>query len=428
MKTMNTNNQTLPRRVILVVCDGLGFEWLSPERAPALTELSTNSLSFEQHQAVFPSVTRVSSASIATGCYPGKHGLHGNQMGLYLDERLQVFNAGDVGFRDLMRSATGTTLQTKTLAQYLVNAGGQVVYSNVSPGAAYFLDPEHYGHVHHRSGSFASGGEKITDHRHLNVSHDLAGDLEATTRFCKEVVLDGQCSLGILWLSNPDLTLHYKKPGSPEHLEALIATDQMVEMVSTAVQAARKDADILFIITSDHGHEVIGNSIHIGEWLAANGLSHEIQAGDICVAGQGTSALLYATEHGKAQLTEKLEHIKQQEWVAAILDAEQLARLGLSVSRHLVMGIDMARLDTVNAHGVSGARWMVEDGEKGVAMHCGQHGGLGPQETHPFLLINHPAHAAATMAKPTSLVDIAPTILDFLSVPHEAMDGRSLLN
>jgi arylsulfatase A-like enzyme len=92
------------------------------------------------------------------------------------------------------------------------------------------------------------------------------------------------------------------------------------------------------------------------------------------------------------------------------------------------MGIDMARLDTVNAHGVSGARWMVEDGEKGVAMHCGQHGGLGPQETHPFLLINHPAHAAATMAKPTSLVDIAPTILDFLSVPHEAMDGRSLLN
>ena len=144
---MNTNNQSLPKRVILVVCDGLGFEWLSPERAPALLGLSENSLSFEQHQAVFPSVTRVSSASIATGCYPGKHGLHGNQMGLYLDERLQVFNAGDVGFRDLMRSATGTTLQTKTLAQYLVNAGGQVVYSNVSPGAAYFLDPEHYGHV-----------------------------------------------------------------------------------------------------------------------------------------------------------------------------------------------------------------------------------------------------------------------------------------
>jgi arylsulfatase A-like enzyme len=233
--------------------------------------------------------------------------------------------------------------------------------------------------------------------------------------------------LGILWLANPDLTLHYQQPGSAEHLEALSATDQMVEMVSKAVQAARNEAEILFIVTSDHGHEVIGDSIHISQWLAANGLSHEIQAGDICVAGQGTSALLYATEHGKARLTEKLEHIKQQEWVAAVLDAGQLARLGLPESRHLAMGIDMARFDTVNAYGVSGARWMVEDGEKGVAMHCGQHGGLGLQETHPFLFINHPAHAAATMAQRTSLVDIAPTILDFLSVPHEAMDGQSLL-
>ena len=424
---MNTSHPVLSKRVILVVCDGLGFEWLSPERVPALVSLSTQSVSFQQHQAVFPSVTRVSAASIATGCYPGKHGLHGNQMGLYLDERLQVFNAGDVGFRDLMRSATGTTLQTKTLAQYLVKAGGQVVYSNVSPGAAYFLDPEHFGHVHHRSGSFASGGEKITDHRHLNVSHDLAGDLEATTRFCKDVVLDGQCSLGILWLANPDLTLHYQKPGSAEHLDALSATDRMVDMVSNAVQVARKEADVLFIVTSDHGHEIIGNSIHIGQWLAANGLSHEIEVGDICVAGQGTSALLYATEHGKVRLNEKLEHLKQQEWVSAVLDAQQLAQLGLPESRHLALGIDMARLDTVNEHGVSGARWMVEDGEKGVAMHCGQHGGLGPQETHPFLLLNHPDRRAEKIAQPTSLVDIAPTILDFLSVPYEAMDGQSLL-
>ena len=172
---------------------------------------------------------------------------------------------------------------------------------------------------------------------------------------------------------------------------------------------------------------MIGASIHIGQWLAANGLSQDIQEGNICVAGQGTSALLYASEHGKPRLTEKLELIGQQDWVAAVLDAEQLKQLGLPVSRHLVAGIDMARLDTVNEHGVCGARWMVEDGEKGVAMHCGQHGGLGSQETHPFLLINHPDQSATKKAQPTCLVDIAPTILDFLNVPHEPMDGRSLL-
>ena len=44
-----------------------------------------------------------------------------------------------------------------------------------------------------------------------------------------------------------------------------------------------------------------------------------------------------------------------------------------------------------------------------------------------ILLTNPPAHVAATITSSTSLVDIGLTILDFLSVPHEAMDGRSLL-
>ena len=40
------------------------------------------SLVCSDHRAVFPSVTRVSAASIATGCHPVRHGLHGNRMAL----------------------------------------------------------------------------------------------------------------------------------------------------------------------------------------------------------------------------------------------------------------------------------------------------------------------------------------------------------
>ena len=44
-----------------------------------------------------------------------------------------------------------------------------------------------------------------------------------------------------------------------------------------------------------------------------------------------------------------------------------------------------------------------------------------------ILLTNPPAHVAATITFSTSLVDIGLTILDFLSLLHEAMDGRALL-
>lgn len=422
------NERSLPKRVIMVLCDGLGYEWLTDENVPFLMDLKRKSVSFEQHQAIFPSVTRVSAATVATGCFPGKHGLYGNQMALYINDRLEVFNAGAPGFRDMMRNATGTTLKTKTLAQYLSHAGGQIVYSNVSPGAAYFLDPEHYGDVYHRAGSYERGGKKMTDHRHLDVSHDLKGDFEMTNRFCHEIVRDSECALGILWLANPDLTLHYKEPGSQEHLAALKATDQMVAMVNDAVMSAREDQDILLIVASDHGHEVIGNSIHLGKWLSNQGLENEIQAGQICIAGQGTSALIYATEQGKNKLRDKLDLLKKQEWVSSILDADELDEIGLSNSDHLVYGIDMARTSAVNDHGVIGAKWMIEDGEASIELSCGQHGGLGPQESHPFIFMNHAAQTPKQIEQPTCLIDIAPTILGFLGISRDAMDGRSLFD
>ena len=58
-----------------------------------------------------------------------------------------------------MRRATGGTLLVPSLAERVAGAGGFIAFSNVSPGAAYFLDPEHFGHVYHRAGSYAPGGE-----------------------------------------------------------------------------------------------------------------------------------------------------------------------------------------------------------------------------------------------------------------------------
>ncbi len=418
-------NASRRRRAILIVCDGLGAEWVSEAHTPTLARLLAAGFRAGDHRAVFPSVTRVSAASIATGCFPGRHGLEGNQMALVENGRITVHNVGAPSFRQTMRRVTGRTLRVPTMAERLAKSGGQVAYSNVSPGAAYFLDPDHFGTVLHRAGSFGPGGTAVTGDAHLDVSHDLDGDIEMTRRFCTEVVPSDGFRLAILWLANPDLTLHHDPLGSPEHIHALEVTDRLVAQVVERVEAHEDRFDTLLAVGSDHGHETIGRSVHIGNWLAQNGLEPELSEGRLGVASQGTSALIYATGAARAAVEALLPKMGREPWAGSILTGESLSATGLTAEA-LVAAVDTTRHDETNEHGVVGARWLVEDGEGTPEIGCGHHGGLGPAETRPFLSFVHPALGRGEAGRPTSLVDIAPTILRFLGEAADEMDGAPL--
>lgn len=413
------------RRAILIICDGLGAEWISEAHTPALAALRAAHCRASDHRAVFPSVTRVSAASIATGCFPGRHGLEGNQMALVEDGRLVVHNVGAPSFRQTMRRVTGRTLRVPTMAERLASSGGQIAYSNVSPGAAYFLDPDHFGTVLHRAGSFGAGGVPLTGEAHLDVTHDLAGDIEMTARFCTEIVPSADCRLGLLWLANPDLTLHHDALGSPEHLHALEVTDGLVSKVVETVKAHEDRFDTLLVIGSDHGHETIGRSVHIGDWLAGNGLGDEVRDGRVGVASQGTSALIYATGEARAAVEALLPRMRREPWAGAVLTGDALSATGLSGDT-LLAAVDTTRHDETNRYGVPGTRWLVEDGEGTPEIGCGHHGGLGPGETRPFLALVHPGFGRGEIGRTTSLVDIAPTILAFLGQSPEGMDGTPI--
>jgi hypothetical protein len=119
--------------------------------------------------------------------------------------------------------------------------------------------------------------------------------------------------------------------------------------------------------------------------------------------------------------------LRQQPWVGTILAGGDLQAAGLSSTGTLIAAVDTARSEICNKFGVFGSRWMVEDGESPPELGCGQHGGRGPQETRPFLVLKHPSLGHSKIDRMTSLVDIAPTILDFLSVAAKGMDGASVL-
>src|SRR5204862_807251 len=256
------------------ICPSLRADLITPDDAPFLTELRARAASFAAHRSVFPSTTRASAASIATGCLPARHGLLGNTMALDEGEGLVCRSAGHPDFPDRMRRASGRTLQVPTLAERLRRMGEvSISCANVSPGAAYFQDPDGHGFVYHAAGSYGPGRRPVDDPASAAVKKGLAGDCAMTERFCTEILEERGPSLAIMWLSEPDYTGHHSPLGSPEHRAAIAGADRCARQVFDTVRRLDPSGDgILFIAGSDHGMETVSDAIDLDGLLVAAGL------------------------------------------------------------------------------------------------------------------------------------------------------------
>src|SRR5262245_48953526 len=65
---------------IVFVLDGLRPDSISPEDTPNLWRLRHDGVNYLDGHAVFPTVTRANATAIATGTYPGRNGMLGNQI------------------------------------------------------------------------------------------------------------------------------------------------------------------------------------------------------------------------------------------------------------------------------------------------------------------------------------------------------------
>ncbi len=67
-------------RTLIVFFDGLRPDYITPEAMPNLYAFKKRSAYGKAHHSVYPTVTRVNSASYSTGSYPVTHGLMGNSV------------------------------------------------------------------------------------------------------------------------------------------------------------------------------------------------------------------------------------------------------------------------------------------------------------------------------------------------------------
>lgn len=414
------------QRAVVVICDGHRADMVSPALCPSIAGLALQGRRFMAHRSVFPSVTRASSASIATGCHPGRHGLHGNTMGLPQADGYVVRDVGHPEFRHWMRSASGRTLKVPTLAERL--GGDVVVFSNVSPGAAYFQDPDGHGFVHHRDGSFGPGLSILPEEGQLRVSHDAEGDRAMTERFCTEVLRERRPALALLWLCDPDHTMHANPLGSPAHLEAIAAADACVARVAETVAALRAGGeDILFMVGSDHGQETVDRAVAVDRLLVEAGLKQSLTSVDVAVAGQGTAGLIYLAAGAAARLGPIAAWLARQDWAGEILVGHEMTAHGHAPEDGLAIAFSMRKSSAANAHGVPGLSDLVVASGGKEKLGVGQHGGLGRFEQAPFLIATGAAFAPHSECHgPSCITDIAPSILAHLGQPVGGMDGAPL--
>jgi arylsulfatase A-like enzyme len=416
-------------RVVIVVCDSLRTDLITERDAPFLTGLGQRSARFANHAGVFPSTTRTSAASIATGCLPARHGLLGNTMALDEGDGLVCLSVGRPDFRDRLHRATGRTLHAPTLAERVDRIGQTAIaFSNVSPGAAYFLDPDGFGWVYNPAGSYGPGRRPLPAQHGLAIAKGEAGDTVATARFCEEVLQRRAPALALLWLSEPDYTGHHTPLGSPAHRRAIANADANVRRVAETVTALDPEGErILFIVGSDHGMETGDKTIDLDTLLVEAGLKREATSSDVVVAPNGTAALLYFAEPAGALVGEVARFLEAQDWVGRAFVGDGLAEVGLPTRSAAQIAVTLKTDDRVNPHDIPGHSHIIRDSlEPKDCTGFGQHGGLGRNEQRPFLFAAGGGFASGVYHGRSSLIDIAPTVLRHLGLDTAGMDGRPL--
>jgi arylsulfatase A-like enzyme len=418
------------KRCILIICDSLRRDLILPDSSPTLTALAKEASWFADARAVFPSTTRVSSASIATGCHPGRHGLLGNKMILEEAQGLRCHNVGEPIFRDHLQSTTGRTLRVPTLAQRVAAHGGACIMSNVSPGAAYFNDPDGFGEVLHRAGSYGPGRIPYLDERGLLIKSGCAGDTEMTTRFCQKLLAANAPVISTLWLSEPDHSGHGHPLGSPAHFAAISNANACVAQVLEVVEQLRaRGDDVLLMVASDHGMETVINEIDVGQALVEAGLKSAADSDDVVIAPNGSSCMVAIAPRFQFLQSAIVEFLSRQPWCAAVYEGPALAQLGLSPNDPgNTLAVIMQNYQQTNEFGIPGSTYIVADARDSKSYKgYGQHGGLGAYEQAPFLIVQGNGFpAGSTHPAPVSLVDFAPTQLHHLGLPYNEMDGSPL--
>jgi arylsulfatase A-like enzyme len=443
--------------LIILVIDGFRPDSISSNVTPNLFRLKNEGVWCDNSHSVFPTVTRVNSASISTGTVPAVHGIVSNTM--YVEGVASgPFDTAD--YKTLMKLAEisgGRTLPVKTMAEALEEAGLPFVgISSGSSGAGFLINPMGpSGTGVLINGGFEDGHrvaypDKIDREIQqrfgaVKSSGGLPSLLWAERVLREYVISDLRPRVIVDWLTEPDETQHKFGAGSPEALAVLKAMDQQVGLLIARLRELGLQNGSDIIVTADHGFGSEPNPVDLNGAILATG-----RTADIIAANNGSSTLLYAKDHDPALIRGLVSQLQKTDGVDLIFTTAlqpKGAAVECRAGRDLGWVPGTFSLELINqcrpsrgADVIVTYQWTSDRNEFGVpglqrvattnmqhnvAGRSG-HGGLNPFMIHTPLVLWGPDFKRQTVVHaPTANFDIAPTVLALEGVKApDSMSGR----
>jgi phosphonoacetate hydrolase len=216
-----------PQRIVVVMCDGFGMEYLEHSPMPELERWRKVGL-FRRVTDTMPSVTNTNNASICCGVWPDQHGITGNS---YFDERTgreeymetaDLLLAPTLFQRAKMQGVKSALLSSKKKTTTLLAPGADVILAAETPSETWVQ----------RLGPAPDIYTREINYWLMTAAIDL---------------LKKRRDLGCFYIHTTDYPMHTWPPEAPESKEHLARLDQFL------AEAAAAAPDAAFLLTADHG-------------------------------------------------------------------------------------------------------------------------------------------------------------------------------
>jgi len=418
------------RHMLVIVFDGMRSDYITPGIMPNLYELGQNGVIAKKHHVVYPSVTRVNSPSLATGSYPGNHGLVHNH--LYIPSiRSDFFSVGSAN--NLMRmnpilttTSLGEQLEKHNYTLFATGSG--------STGTTLLLN-------HTFSGAGVWNARGLVPEDMEETALQVLGDFPERTipnigqnRWAVDAYLkfglDKYVSdVTLMWINDPDGTAHSHGVGTPQTVSALRHVDtQLGRIIEGLVQRGIWDQTNI-IVTSDHGFSTREGGFNLNNILGD-------RPGVITRGGNRAKQIFFTNEfkNNKEYVTSIVRLLQEDEGVGAIF-TRPANKDDIDGWIEGTMSMDLIHYNHERSADIHvTAAWSDEKNESGypgftrqhVSASIAGHGTASPYEMQVTMIASGPDFKEKTVSQvPSGNVDIAPTILHLLDLPiPDEWDGR----
>ena len=411
-------------RIVLLVLDGLRADMVTPGATPNLWALRQRAAWFSQARSVVPSATRVCTSSVMSGALPMQHGIVGNEF--YHRGLGRIINLSVIADVQDVIAADGAAILAPTLDQVLTAAGRRfAAVSGNKAGTCYLMlpDPESGGHWVYNPHS--GGMQAATDEVEAAfgppppAAKPMIDQTEYLGRVFAEHVLGRMDpDVALMWLAEPDTSLHYRGTAHAETRAALHTADQAVGRALAAIEASGRAHRTAIMAFSDHGQITCPRQRSAGKsWPELPGA---IIAGGRCAGVTLPPGADVAHAVGVLRADPSMGMVFSRDGAAGTLP---YATIGLEHPRAPDLVYMMTDTDGLDDAGLPGLGWTTSGD---IPLGGGMHGALNPGELGNMLMLAMPGATATVREAPAGLIDVAPTALALLGLDAPSMIGRNL--